>query len=84
MHSVQEPVDDRNLGMQVLGGLLPVGLVLVVHLMAEGLALGIHGNHKILRLILPDEAHNRVEEAVDGRDVVPLLILEGVVHESEI
>ena len=70
--------------MQVLRGLLPVGLVLVLELMAECLSLAVHGNHKILWCILAHQAHHCVEEPVDGGHIVTVLVLERIVHESEI
>jgi hypothetical protein len=70
--SLQDLLDTGNLGMQILGSRIPVGLVGLVQFMTEGGCGGVHGNHKIVGSIFANQHEQGAEKSIERRNIVPL------------
>ena len=80
----QDLLDHRHLGVQVIGGGPPVGLVLLVLLVAEGRGARVQHHGQVLRLLQPEQLEQGAEEAVDRRGVPALRVVQRPADEGEV
>ena len=69
----QQLLEQGHLGGQLLGHTVAVGLVAVVHLVAEGRGGQVKGNGHLVRLIVLGQGEQDIHKAIDGIGVLPVL-----------
>ena len=76
--------DDGNLGVKLIGSLVPRALIGGIHLMTEGLSRAVQSDYEVVEGILPEQHEDGVEKTEECGDVVSLLIGQRTGEEGEI
>ncbi len=59
-------VQGLDLHAQVIGHRRPIGLVLGVNIVAKSFPLGIEHHRNVIRLLVPDQFTQHIQDAIDG------------------